>query len=73
LDATRSTCNNGGEAKSRYSFNVYSEKKRLEKLDYMHHNPLKRGLVKGPRDWPWSSWRFYFLEDGSILEMDRLG
>jgi putative transposase len=56
-----------------FPFNVYSEKKRLEKLDYMHINPEKRGLVKRPGDWPWSSWRFYFLEDASILAMDRLG
>ena len=56
-----------------YPFNVYSEKKRLEKLNYMHHNPVKRGLVSSPGDWPWSSWRFYFLQDTSILAMDRLG
>ncbi|MFB3924392.1 MAG: transposase [Terriglobia bacterium] len=56
-----------------FPFNVYSERKRLEKLDYMHNNPVKRGLVKQPGDWPWSSWRFYFLEDASILAMDRLG
>ncbi len=24
-----------------YPFNVYSEKKRLEKLDYMHGNPVQ--------------------------------
>jgi hypothetical protein len=23
-------------------------------LNYMHHNPVKRGLVKQPGDWPWS-------------------
>ena len=56
-----------------YPFNVYSEKKRLEKLDYMHNNPVKRGLVKEPGEWPWSSWRFYFRQDASLLEMDRLG
>lgn len=56
-----------------YPFNVYSEKKRLEKLNYMHHNPVKRGLVSSPGDWPWSSWRFYFLQDASIFAMDRLG
>ena len=38
----------------------------------MHNNPLKRGLVKAPGDWPWSSWRFYFLGDASIRGMDRL-
>ena len=56
-----------------YPFNVYSEKKRLEKLTYMHNNPVKRGLVKEPGEWPWSSWRFYFQQDAPILTMDRLG
>ena len=55
-----------------YPFNVYSEMKRREKLNYMHNNPVKRGLVRSPGDWPWSSWRFYFLQDASILRMDRL-
>ena len=56
-----------------YPFNVYSKKKRLEKLDYMHNNPVQRGLVKEPGDWPWSSWRFYFAQDASVMAMDRLG
>ena len=36
-------------------------------LDYMHNNPVTRGLVSSPGDWPWSSWRFYYWEDASIL------
>ena len=28
-----------------YDFNVWTEKKRVEKLGYMHNNPVKRGLV----------------------------
>jgi putative transposase len=55
-----------------YPFNVSSEEKRREKLNYMHGNPVKRGLVSSPGDWLWSSWRFYFLQDASILYMDRL-
>lgn len=55
-----------------YDFNVWSEKKRLEKLDYMHGNPVKRRLVETPADWPWSSWRFYHLDDRSTLTMDRV-
>ncbi len=31
-----------------YPFNVDSEKKRLEKLDDMHHNPVQRGRVSIP-------------------------
>jgi hypothetical protein len=29
-----------------YVFNVYSATKAREKLDYMHHNPVKAGLVE---------------------------
>jgi len=55
-----------------YPFGVYSEKKRLEKLNYMHGNPVKCGLVASPEQWPWSSFRFYSLNDSSVLSMDRL-
>jgi len=55
-----------------YPYGVYSEKKRLEKLDYMHHDPVKRGLVRSPEQWPWSSYRYYYLNDSSLLSMDAL-
>jgi putative transposase len=42
-----------------YDFNVYSEKKRAEKVDYIHWNPVKRKLVSEPEEWPWSSARHY--------------
>jgi len=34
-----------------YDFNVHSAHKRMEKLDYMHANPVKRGRVKNPAAW----------------------
>jgi hypothetical protein len=55
-----------------YDMNIWSEKKQLEKLDYIHNNPAVQRLVSEPGAWPWSSWRFYFLEDESIIAMDRL-
>ena len=42
-----------------YDFNVFTEAKRIEKLQYMHHNPVARGLVERPEDWPWSSFFAY--------------
>jgi len=48
-----------------YPFNVYSERKRLEKLNYMHGNPVKRGLVSSPDQWVWSSFRFYCRRDST--------
>jgi REP-associated tyrosine transposase len=55
-----------------YDMNIWTEKKILEKLNYMHNNPVQRSLVKEPGEWPWSSWRFYYLEDASLLAMDRV-
>jgi putative transposase len=55
-----------------YDMNIWTAKKVEEKLSYMHNNPVKRGLVKAPGDWPWSSWRYYFLQDASLLAMDRV-
>ena len=42
-----------------YDFNVWTERKRIEKLRYMHRNPVKRGLVESPELWRWSSFRNY--------------
>ena len=46
-----------------YDFNVFTRDKRIEKLKYMHRNPVKRGLVTQPEDWRWSSYRHYLLEE----------
>jgi len=51
-----------------YDFVVFSEKKRIEKLRYMHRNPVKRGLVLEPQQWAWSSFRHYASgERGPVL------
>jgi putative transposase len=42
-----------------YDFNVWTEKKRIEKLRYIHRNPVTRGLVDSPEKWKWSSFRWY--------------
>jgi len=44
-----------------YDFNVWSDRKKNEKLNYMHFNPVKRGLVKRPKQWEWSSYGFYSM------------
>jgi putative transposase len=50
-----------------YDFNVSTSEKRVEKLRYMHRNPVKRGLVRAPEDWKWSSFRSYaFKEEGPV-------
>jgi len=53
-----------------YDFNVWTLKKKTEKLGYMHMNPVKRGLVTHPRDWPWSSYSFYEGEGEILIVID---
>jgi putative transposase len=51
-----------------YDFNVFTAAKRIEKLNYMHENPVKRGLVESPQQWRWSSYRAYaFGEKGPVV------
>jgi putative transposase len=52
-----------------YDFNVRTEKKRIEKLKYIHRNPVKRGLVEKPEDWKWSSYRAYKFDEKGIVEV----
>ena len=44
-----------------YDFNVWSERKLREKLDYMHGNPVSAGLAEEPTDWQFSSARWHEL------------
>ena len=53
-----------------YDFNVYSAKKRKEKLDYMHRNPVTRKLVKDPKDWIWSSYASYSGRGTELIRVD---
>ena len=53
-----------------YDFNVYTNRKKREKLDYMHRNPLTRGLVNHPKDWSWSSWSVYGMGEPELVEID---
>jgi hypothetical protein len=53
-----------------YDFNVWSRKKRNEKLNYMHMNPVKRGLARHARNWIWSSHCFYAQLGNVLLGMD---
>jgi putative transposase len=54
-----------------YDFNVWSAKKRIQKLNYMHRNPVKRGLAAEPGLWAWSSYRFYQYGEKSVCTPDR--
>ncbi len=42
-----------------YDFNIRDYKQFLEKLRYIHRNPVRGGLCGRPEDWEWSSFRHY--------------
>ena len=42
-----------------YDFNVRDNSQFVEKLRYIHRNPVKRGLCERPEDWQWSSFLHY--------------
>lgn len=50
-----------------YDFPIGNEKILQEKIDYMHSNPVRAGLVTKAEEWPDSSARFYFLAERSII------
>lgn len=50
-----------------HDFNVHSWRKRREKLNYIHANPVKRGLVTSQADWPWSSYHYYQTGEQGIV------
>ena len=53
-----------------YDFNVFTAAKRIEKLKYIHRNPVQRGLVTQPEDWPWSSYRHYALGEVGTVQIE---
>jgi REP element-mobilizing transposase RayT len=54
-----------------YDFVVFTEAKRVEKLRYMHRNPVKRGLVLEPQQSDWSSYRHYAHGERGIVRVNE--
>jgi putative transposase len=56
-----------------YDFVVWTKKKRVEKLRYLHRNPVRRKLALAPEQWLWSSFRHYaYGERGPVLVNEPL-
>jgi putative transposase len=53
-----------------YDRNVRDVREFTIKLRYLHRNPVKRGLVKEPGAWKWSSFRHYALREIGIVELE---
>jgi putative transposase len=42
-----------------YDRNIITQREFVEKLRYIHRNPVTAGLVEEPEAWPWSSFRHW--------------
>jgi putative transposase len=56
-----------------HDFNVSTAEKRVEKLRYLHRNPVRRGLVQTPEQWRWSSFRTYALQEAGPVRINEWG
>lgn len=43
-----------------------------QKIDYIHFNPVKRGLVTEPEHWRYSSAGFYYTGTNGLIKIDNL-
>jgi putative transposase len=50
--------------------NVHGEDERSEVIRYIHRNPVKRGLVASPGDYPWSSFNHYATGIRGAVEIE---
>jgi len=53
-----------------YDFNIRNHEQFIEKLRYIHRNPVKSGLCELPEDWEWSSFRHYATGCEEIVEIE---
>lgn len=44
-----------------------------QKIDYIHFNPVKRGMVTEPEHWRYSSAGFYYTGAEGLIKIDSLG
>jgi putative transposase len=53
-----------------YDHNIRTYEKFVEKLRYIHRNPVKRGLVDKPEDWARSSFLHYATGQSGVVEIE---
>jgi putative transposase len=53
-----------------YDFNIRNYPQFIEKVRYIHNNPVKRGLCERPEEWEWSSFRHYATGSEGKVEIE---
>jgi putative transposase len=53
--------------------NVFTQDFLNQKIQYIHYNPVRKGMVTEPEDYPFSSAKNFVSEGEGDLELDELG
>jgi REP element-mobilizing transposase RayT len=51
---------------------IFNDRMLIQKIEYIHYNPVKRGVVDRPEYWKYSSARNFILDDHSVITLDML-
>jgi len=55
-----------------YDRNIETSTALLRMIDYIHMNPVRRGLIETPSEWKWSSAAWYLNGTPTPFEIDRV-
>ncbi|MBU8934298.1 MAG: transposase [candidate division Zixibacteria bacterium] len=50
---------------------IQSERQLRIKMEYIHNNPVKAGLVENAEDWPYSSAVDWLTSNGNVIKIDK--
>lgn len=56
-----------------YDRNIINHATLLKTIDYIHNNPVRKGLVKSPGEWTWSSFRDWHENWQGPIKIDKDG
>ncbi len=58
---------------TQHPIGIYSEAFWKQKLDYLHYNPCRKGLVLHPEDWRFSSARYWMAREENDVQLSDVG
>ena len=51
---------------------IIDSKSLVQKINYIHHNPVRKGLVSNPTDWKYSSAKYILDDEYSEIKITRI-
>lgn len=58
---------------TQHPIGIFSEDFWKQKMDYLHHNPCRKGLVLRPEDWRFSSALFWSTREKNDVQLSAVG